>query len=482
MKIDLEFMIMRYNMNESLIASGTLKFKQIYYSLLDKMLASEVSRSSALNSLLSHFNSYIDKNIDISKTYKLLKKVEHKKIGFLHYKKQNYKYLFIIELLYFKYLVTHKFDTQNLELYNRHLKFNKKEFQFLLNYLRLLTSFRFKDAEQILYNCGNKKIIASLSNFHNHVSKNYEYASLKKHNIVICATMSAGKSTFVNALLGNDYIPSKNQACTSKITSIADNDNISYIIGCKEFLDAPNSYCVDINQDLLCDWNNDNNINTIYLESNLEGIRSTDGVAVITDTPGTNYSGDITHADVTMNYLKNNSVELLIYIINATQTSTTDNQLLLQEIKSEVLDKKNSQILFLINKIDSFDVEANDDITSCIKGVENELIDLGYVNPTIIPISANAARLFKMVMKNDNLTKKEVSDFKYLFDLFYTDNFDLTQFTTYSNVECEHTLNEDEYEVTNMKIPHIQLQKALFNTAIPLVEKIIDNKINLEEK
>lgn len=43
--------------------------------------------------------------------------------------------------------------------------------------------------------------------------------------INIIGTMSAGKSTLINALLGRKLMPSKNQACTDKITEILDNDS-----------------------------------------------------------------------------------------------------------------------------------------------------------------------------------------------------------------------------------------------------------------
>ena len=48
-------------------------------------------------------------------------------------------------------------------------------------------------------------------------------------NIAVCATMSSGKSTLVNALLGNDVLPARNEATPAKITSIMDSYNFSFI-------------------------------------------------------------------------------------------------------------------------------------------------------------------------------------------------------------------------------------------------------------
>ena len=45
------------------------------------------------------------------------------------------------------------------------------------------------------------------------------------HKIEICvaSTMSSGKSTFINALLGHEVLPSENQACTGKLFKIENN-------------------------------------------------------------------------------------------------------------------------------------------------------------------------------------------------------------------------------------------------------------------
>lgn len=46
--------------------------------------------------------------------------------------------------------------------------------------------------------------------------------------INVIATMSSGKSTLINALLGKKLMPSKNEACTATITEILDNDQETF--------------------------------------------------------------------------------------------------------------------------------------------------------------------------------------------------------------------------------------------------------------
>lgn len=77
-----------------------------------------------------------------------------------------------------------------------------------------------------------KELAASASYLDFMYGRLFRYRELPRYHVAICATMSAGKSTFINSLLGSDYIPSGNEACTAKITSIADNDIFPELLGC----------------------------------------------------------------------------------------------------------------------------------------------------------------------------------------------------------------------------------------------------------
>ncbi len=57
-----------------------------------------------------------------------------------------------------------------------------------------------------------------------------EYKKIRKpyFRINVVATMSSGKSTLINALLGKKLFPSRNEACTSSIIEILDTDQDMY--------------------------------------------------------------------------------------------------------------------------------------------------------------------------------------------------------------------------------------------------------------
>ena len=54
---------------------------------------------------------------------------------------------------------------------------------------------------------------------------------MKEKKIGVFATMSAGKSTLINALVGYNLCPSQNQACTAKVLKFTNNDELEHPIG-----------------------------------------------------------------------------------------------------------------------------------------------------------------------------------------------------------------------------------------------------------
>ena len=56
------------------------------------------------------------------------------------------------------------------------------------------------------------------------VIRAFELAKSSDFEVNVVATMSAGKSTLINSLLGQKLMPAKQEACTATITEIKDND------------------------------------------------------------------------------------------------------------------------------------------------------------------------------------------------------------------------------------------------------------------
>lgn len=298
--------------------------------------------------------------------------------------------------------------------------------------------------------------------------KNYGIDDSKIFKIAVIATMSSGKSTFINSLMGTEILPSQNQACTAKIIPILDNDTakdfkayINYSDGKKDVITLSDNNVVD-------SFNAKNEIKQILIEGNIKAIKNHNKAAVIIDTPGTNFSGDSTHQEATYNLLDNLEEGLILYIINATQFGINDDLELMLHIQEKIKKSKNKlKILFIVNKIDEFDLQK-EDIEQTMNSIYEYIEGNGIKDATVIPISALAAKLFRQVIIGEKLTRREKRDFKNYFDLFKNNNYSLNRF---AYIESQKSR---AIEIDGENFSEYDLLQAIDNTGISLVENIIN--------
>lgn len=290
--------------------------------------------------------------------------------------------------------------------------------------LAFVFNFSVKHIEKFKQNVQKKLPVNSFiektyKNFIDFKEQEEKYKTLSKKNIAVCATMSAGKSTFVNALLGRDVLPARSEATTVKITSVYDNDNSNSLIGFVDVNGKIVDRCLDTNLSIINGWNDDSNVSRIYLQGNLDGIGNNGIIAALHDTPGTNYSGDNTHHDITLKFLTSNKFDALIYVANTTQLCTTDESIMLKEIYKNVVDKNKTPVIFVLNKADCLDPEK-EDITEIIERYRNYLEEIGFNNAMVYPLSSKSARILKMVRNDlsENLTGKEKKELRTIQALF----------------------------------------------------------------
>lgn len=425
-------------------------------------------------------------------------------IPFLGIKKYDFRMFFLFELLFIRYLIIAIDDRKNIKSHIINDDINKLIIDFKLSkeenilfqkLIDILSSNSFKELgvqlESLILNSNNKYLIELSDALLNNIKIITNYISLPVYNVGIFATMSAGKSTFINALLDKDFIPSKNEACTAKITSISDNDSMDYKIfgGCS--LDNKKNYMFsnNITNEVLENWNNDNRIDHIFLETDIKYIHSKNGILVIHDTPGPNNSRTEEHGLITKEFLEHNKdIDLFVYLINAEHASTEDNYDFMETIHEFFVKRKEAKIIFLLNKIDSFDTDKADDINSVIDNVREEIEKAGFKEPMIIPISSNGARLFKKALHKEEMSKKEIKDFKFLFSLFNEEEvMDLPSYCSKDILEMsynkDYSLNEDlgSEELINVDGENYNkkdLLKVLEKTSINLVRSLLDKEIN----
>lgn len=230
--------------------------------------------------------------------------------------------------------------------------------------------------------------------------------------INVIATMSSGKSTLINALLGKKLMPSKNEACTASITEILDNDEDTFCAIVHDEDENPIKEIQELTYDIMCELNADEQVHRISAEGNIPFLDARSTALMLVDTPGPNNSQNQAHKNTTYRAINSDANNLIIYVLNGTQLSTNDDASLLSYV-AEQMKKGGKQVrdrfLFVVNKMDEFDPE-NENIESAINSAKRYLANYGIENPQIFPCSAATALTIRTYLKDvdiDNLTKAE---------------------------------------------------------------------------
>ena len=131
----------------------------------------------------------------------------------------------------------------------------------------------------------------------------YERVKRGIFELTVVATMSSGKSTLINALLGKELLPSKNEACTASITRIFDNDTCDgFVAECFDKNGATVYSGQEATLEGLRKMNDDERVHTIRIDGDIPFLSSERVKVCINDTPGPNNSRDENHGVLTNDF------------------------------------------------------------------------------------------------------------------------------------------------------------------------------------
>lgn len=219
---------------------------------------------------------------------------------------------------------------------------------------------------------------------HRRTSQNFINKKIKR--VLIVATMSAGKSTFVNALVGHKINQVRSTACTSIIHHIYNKPTREGAIA--EFGERNFIYTTDYSQ-LLSE-------NIDYIGINFNSSLSKCRICIL-DTPGINYNRDKSHGELSKRIISDNNYDLLVLVLNARQLAIDDEMDLIEFVGKQCKQK----IIGVLNQCDAFK-PSQDSIDLALKISVSMFIDSGIKNPLIIPISAQAAYLSRQARELGN--------------------------------------------------------------------------------
>lgn len=218
----------------------------------------------------------------------------------------------------------------------------------------------------------------------------FQHAKSSDFEVCVVATMSAGKSTLINSMLGTKLMPSKQEACTAIITRIKDvEDNDTW----QAEVYGKDNRLIETHENLTYSTmerlNGDENVSIIKTAGNIPFVSSEDVSLVLIDTPGPNNSRDPEHKKVQNEFLNKSSKSLVLYIMEGTFGSDDDNALLQRVADSMKVGGKQSKdrFVFVVNKMDDRRKEDGD-TTQTLDKVRAYLKGHGITNPNLFPAAA----------------------------------------------------------------------------------------------
>ena len=237
--------------------------------------------------------------------------------------------------------------------------------------------------------------------------------------ILVVGTMSSGKSTLINALVGHKIVKTKTIVCTSTVSYICNRPVNDYII----YSDGDTCVASDHVEKSLGD--------SPIIALNFEG-KLHEKPIILIDTPGINYAYDKRHKALTEKEISLANYDVIMGVVNSCYMESDESKALIDTIAS-VREKKK---IFVLNQFDKFNPD-DDSIAASInyfKFVLNEL----KIRAEVVPFSAKAAFLFKNIGKGDtlNIEKTEIIEYKKKMD---TSFYDLGSYITGS------PSNENDY-------------------------------------
>lgn len=302
----------------------------------------------------------------------------------------------------------------------------------------------------------------------------FEKAFNSEFEVNIIATMSSGKSTLVNALLGQSLMPSRNRACTATITRIkdTDTDTFSARVYDKKYNvieDIPN-----LTSEHIKHFNNDTSVGVIEVEGNIPFVNADDMSLVLIDTPGTNNAQDRSHKETTYTLLDESSKTLILFVLDADKFGTEDDKQLLSDIaKSMKTGGKQSRdrFIFVINRVDTLK-DSKDPLDEFIEDAQRFIEELGIKNPAIYPISALTALSVRM-LQTESVDEEELGTTNELINKYTKYNKD-DRYSCYIRTPLSNSVKKKlEKELEKCRIENNIHQEVLIHCGMTPLEEAI---------
>lgn len=297
----------------------------------------------------------------------------------------------------------------------------------------------------------------------------FKKAKNQEFEINVVATMSSGKSTLINALLGKKLMPVANTATTATIVRIIDTDQDSF-----------SAVAYDANGNVLYKennieyaqmkvWNADKTISAIDIYGRIPCVDSVGMKLILVDTPGPNNSRDKDHERMTYQMLNDSDKSLVLFVMNGTNLSVNDEAAFMDYVcncMKEGGKQSRERYIFAINKMDAFNPE-DDDIPGALRQAKEVLEERGIMFPNIYPISAQVALECRTNPVRHSTLDSFQDALKYFDEMKFDSYYEFNNLPHSSKKEIERLLKEATEE-----------EKAEIHSGIVSVEEAVALYVN----
>ena len=240
----------------------------------------------------------------------------------------------------------------------------------------------------------------------------FQHAKSSDFEVCVVATMSAGKSTLINSMLGTKLMPSKQEACTAIITRIKDTEGTG---SWQAEVYSKDGHLMETHKNLTYKdmerLNGDENVSVIKVAGDIPFVSSEDMSLVLIDTPGPNNSRDPEHKKVQSEFLSKSSKSLVLYIMEGTFGSDDDNALLQRVADSMKVGGKQikDRFIFVVNKMDDRKKEDGD-TSQTLDRIRAYLKGHGILNPNLFPAAALPALNIRLIQSGANVDEDTLDE------------------------------------------------------------------------
>lgn len=213
-----------------------------------------------------------------------------------------------------------------------------------------------------------------------------------KYCIAIVANMSAGKTTLINAILGQEVLLSRNESCTFntyKIKLKPRQKNIRGRIAGEKF--------TPISISKLQEWNIASCDLVDITGSPFLPFIVEENDLVIYDTKGPNYSLDTSKTPCFG--LKKRHVDMLVCVLDYRFLNTSDEYRLLSNVKRFLSNRKNTRLVFFLNQTDTF-TGHDASLLECLRRTRKKMKKMHFSDFVIIFGSAYQSLLIRQARQN----------------------------------------------------------------------------------